>query len=83
MASLKCERMAGILIRSGIGEDSMTSGDVLVKFALAAVMVVILAGVQWTVKWWGRATKRARLWAVVLWAVLTMGIYVIGTMFLG
>jgi hypothetical protein len=61
----------------------MTSGDVLVKFALAVVMVVILAGVQWTVKWWGRATKRAKLWAVALWAVLTVGIYVMVVMVLG
>lgn len=61
----------------------MTSGDVLVKFALAAVMVVILAGIQWTVKWWGRATKRARLWAVALWVGLTVMIYAVVAMVVG
>jgi hypothetical protein len=61
----------------------MTSGDVIVKFALASIMVAILAGVQWTVKLWGRATKRARLWAVALWAVLTVGIYVVVVMVVG
>jgi hypothetical protein len=61
----------------------MTGGDVLVKFALAVVMVVILAAVQWTVKWWGRATKRARLWAVALWVGVTVMIYAVVALVLG
>jgi len=61
----------------------MTSGDALVKFALAVVMVGILAGVQWTVKWWGRATKRERMWAAALWVVVTVAIYVVVMMVVG
>jgi len=60
-----------------------SSGDALVKFALAMVNVAILAGVRWTVKWWSHATNRQRLGAAMLWAVGTLIIYAVVVMALG